>query len=155
MRFLRVFVYFCLSRQGSSRVLVVLNLLCRPGWPRTLRDPPTSASQVLGLKVSPAPMRGFTNQYSLGTTAVPWTVLGIGGFFVVVVVVFKSRHGPCLQGDKNPGKKGQQQAIPATLGQCHGSQGCRMAWQKKEHHKCSALGEKELGGITVQGMAGK
>ncbi|CAO2628824.1 hypothetical protein LEMLEM_LOCUS20187, partial [Lemmus lemmus] len=30
------------------------NLLCRPGWPQTHRDPPVSASQVLGLKVCSA-----------------------------------------------------------------------------------------------------
>ena len=28
-----------------------LSLLCRPGWPRTHRDPSVPASQVLGLKV--------------------------------------------------------------------------------------------------------
>jgi hypothetical protein len=30
---------------------IVWNSLCRPGWPQTHRDPPASASQVLGLKV--------------------------------------------------------------------------------------------------------
>lgn len=37
---------------GSSLKLRDLswNLLCTPGWPQMDRDPPTSASQVLGLK---------------------------------------------------------------------------------------------------------
>ena len=50
--FLFLFFFFFLSRQGFSVALEpVLELaLCRPGWPRTHRDPHASASRVLGLK---------------------------------------------------------------------------------------------------------
>jgi hypothetical protein len=39
-----------LVRQDLSSVAPGLGRLCRLGWPQTPRDPPGSASQVLGLK---------------------------------------------------------------------------------------------------------
>ena len=44
------FVLFCEAGFLCVIALGVLDLLCRPGWPRAHRDPPASASQELGLK---------------------------------------------------------------------------------------------------------
>ncbi|XP_052602771.1 mitochondrial carrier protein SCaMC-3L isoform X3 [Peromyscus californicus insignis] len=50
--FVCLFVCFGFSRQGFSVLFwwVSWISLCRPGWPQTHRDPPGSASRVLGLK---------------------------------------------------------------------------------------------------------
>lgn len=42
--------YFPLPRQGLYKTYKVWDLLCRPCWPQTQRDPPVSTTQVLGLK---------------------------------------------------------------------------------------------------------
>ena len=54
--FLFLFVWLVgLSRQGFAITLDCPGTIsCRPGWPQTHRDPPASASQVLGLKVCTA-----------------------------------------------------------------------------------------------------
>jgi hypothetical protein len=50
--------------------LGVWNLLCRPGWPHTHRDPPSFTFQVLGLKVfaiMPSQVHNFMRQEVLCT----------------------------------------------------------------------------------------
>lgn len=47
--------------------LSVLELLCRPGWPKTCRDLTVSASQVLELKPCTT-TPGFLNHYLLFET---------------------------------------------------------------------------------------
>jgi len=62
-----VFVLFLFFETGFLCVtLAVLERsLCRPGWPRTPRDPPASAFQVLGLKVRSTSTRlGGHSKYS-------------------------------------------------------------------------------------------
>jgi hypothetical protein len=63
--FVCLFVYF-----RHYLAFQVWNSLCSPGWSETHRDPPASASQVLGLKVcatTPGPFKSCT----LGTPGVP------------------------------------------------------------------------------------
>ncbi|CAO2636982.1 hypothetical protein LEMLEM_LOCUS23756 [Lemmus lemmus] len=48
--YLWVIIIIGFSRQGFS-VASPGTSSCRPGWPRTHRDPPAYASRVLGLKV--------------------------------------------------------------------------------------------------------
>jgi hypothetical protein len=45
-----VVVRWFLSTGFLCIAAAILDLLCRPGWLRTSRDPPASASQVQGLK---------------------------------------------------------------------------------------------------------
>ena len=56
------------------------NSLCRSGWPRTLRDPPASASQVLGLKACTIIPRKSTLSYC-------FTLISTLGIFVHTAAV--------------------------------------------------------------------
>ena len=47
-----VFCCFLFFKTGYLCVALAVLELCRPGWPQAHRDPPVSASPVLGLKVS-------------------------------------------------------------------------------------------------------
>jgi len=50
--FIYLHVYLCLFILEAGFLCVALDVLefCRPGWPRNHKDPPASASWVLGLK---------------------------------------------------------------------------------------------------------